>query len=507
MTSHTNRPRRRGHALIWGLILTLFLAELIGAAAVALWYTGDTILPGVQAMGLDLSGMPRGEAGLALVKAWHAKTITVQAGNTSWKLPITQLGYQLDASRMAQLAYEQGRTPASLAALVRRQAPAAISPIWKLDANVAVATLRPLVTPLEAPALDASVHITGSQVLETPLAVGQAVDLTGGIADLEQHASQVLADGRLALTVTPLRPQVIELGAATEQARQLLAGPITIRLYDPVNDQRLTWQVTPAEIGETLALQIPPGNPAAASWAVDAARLKELLRRKAETLTGGQTINPQEALPLLTKTITGPRGEIKLRVYHDAKEHLVKAGETLSSIADDYGIPYPWIQQTNPELGENLRSGQKIIIPSQDEMIPLTPVENKRIIVSIKDQKMQAFENGKIKWDWVISTGIMSGPSASPTSPGVFQVQSRDPNAYANNWDLWMPWFVGFYRPVPTSDFMNGFHGFPKRGGAQLLWTNSLGKPVTYGCVLNTTDNAKLLYDWAEDGVIVEVRR
>jgi lipoprotein-anchoring transpeptidase ErfK/SrfK len=503
MTSHTNRPRRRGHALIWGLILVLFLAELIGAAAVALWYTGDTILPGVQAMELDLGGMPRGEAGLALVKAWQAKTVMVQAGSKSWTLPVTQLGYQLDAGRMAQLAYEQGRTPATLTALARRQAPAAIAPIWKLDSNVAVATLRPLVAPLEIPALDAAVRITGTQVLETPSAVGQAVDLAGGIADLEQHASQVLADGRLALTVTPLRPQVIELGAAAEQARQLLAGAITIRLYDPVNDQRLTWQVTRAEIGETLALQIPPGNPAAASWAVDEARLKELLRRKAETLTGDQTINPQEALPLLTKTIMGPRGEIKLRVYHDAKEHLVKAGETLSSIADDYGIPYPWIQQTNPELGDNLRAGQTILIPSQDEMIPLPPVENKRIIVSIKEQKMQAFENGKVKWDWVISTGIAS----SPTSPGVFQVQSRDPNAYANNWDLWMPWFVGFYRPVPTSDFMNGFHGFPKRGGTLLLWTNSLGKPATYGCVLTTIENAKLLYDWAEDGVIVEVRR
>lgn len=503
MTQQTTRPRRRGHALLWGLILTLFLAELIGAAALALWYTGDTILPGVQAMGLDLGGISKEEAQLALVKAWQAKTITVQAGNASWAIPITQLGYQLDAARMAQLAYEQGRVPATVLALARRQAPAAVAPIWTLDSNAAVATLRPLVAPLEIPALDAAVHITGVHVLETPSAVGQAVDLAGGIADLEQHAARVLADGRLVLSVTPLRPRVIELGAAAEQARQLLAGGITIRLYDPVNDQRLVWEVTPAEIGETLVLQMSADNSTAASWAVDEARLKELLRRKAETLAGEQTINPQEALPLLAQAIIGPRSEIKLRVYHNAREHLVKPGETLSSIADDYGIPYPWIQQANPDLGDNLRSGQKILIPSQDEMIPLPPVENKRIIVSIKDQKLQAFENGKVKWDWVISTGIAS----SPTSPGVFQVQSRDPNAYANNWDLWMPWFVGFYRPVPTSDFMNGFHGFPKRGGTQLLWTNSLGRPVTYGCVLTTTENAKLLYDWAEDGVIVEVRR
>jgi lipoprotein-anchoring transpeptidase ErfK/SrfK len=252
-----------------------------------------------------------------------------------------------------------------------------------------------------------------------------------------------------------------------------------------------------------LALETDPQNPAASAWIVDETKLKELLQKESQTLGIGRYVNPQETLPILKKAIMGPRDEIKLRVLHDAREHTVKSGETLSSIAEDYGIPYPWIQQVNGSSGDNLRAGQKIIIPSQDEMIPLPPVENKRIVVSIKDQKLQAFEDGELKWDWPISTGIPS----SPTSPGMFQVQGRDPNAYANNWDLWMPWFVGFYRPVPTSDFMNGFHGFPKRGGTQILWTNSIGKPVTYGCVLATNENAKLLYDWAQDGVIVEVKR
>ena len=56
-------------------------------------------------------------------------------------------------------------------------------------------------------------------------------------------------------------------------------------------------------------------------------------------------------------------------------------------------------------------------------------------------------------------------------------------------------------------DFMNGFHGFPTRGDKQLLWTNSLGHPVTFGCILLSNDNAKKLYDWADQGVIVEIRK
>jgi lipoprotein-anchoring transpeptidase ErfK/SrfK len=147
--------------------------------------------------------------------------------------------------------------------------------------------------------------------------------------------------------------------------------------------------------------------------------------------------------------------------------------------------------------------GQTITIPSPDELLPLPIVENKRVVVSISDQRMWAYENGALKWEWPVSTGIDS----SPTAPGIFQVQSHEPNAYASSWDLWMPNFMGIYRPVPSSDFMNGFHGFPTRNGANLLWTNSLGHKVTYGCILLSNDNAPRLYDWAEEGVVVEVQR
>jgi lipoprotein-anchoring transpeptidase ErfK/SrfK len=53
---------------------------------------------------------------------------------------------------------------------------------------------------------------------------------------------------------------------------------------------------------------------------------------------------------------------------------------------------------------------------------------------------------------------------------------------------------------------MNGFHGFPTRDGATLLWTGDLGRPVTYGCILVSTSHAANLYDWAAPGVIVEIR-
>ncbi|HRV91553.1 MAG TPA: L,D-transpeptidase, partial [Anaerolineae bacterium] len=83
----------------------------------------------------------------------------------------------------------------------------------------------------------------------------------------------------------------------------------------------------------------------------------------------------------------------------------------------------------------------------------------------------------------------------------------HETNAYAASWNLWMPDFIGIYRPVPTADFMNGFHGFPSRNGATLLWTNDLGHPVTYGCILVDSKHSGNLFEWAEAGVVVEIEK
>jgi lipoprotein-anchoring transpeptidase ErfK/SrfK len=134
-------------------------------------------------------------------------------------------------------------------------------------------------------------------------------------------------------------------------------------------------------------------------------------------------------------------------------------------------------------------------------MLPLPIVWDKRIVVSMSEQRVRVYESGALKWDWIASTGIDS----SPTWTGVYQILSHEPNAYAGNWNLWMPNFLGVYRPVPDADFTNGFHGFPTRGSSQLLWTNSLGTRVTYGCILLSNENAQALYNWAEEGVVVEI--
>jgi lipoprotein-anchoring transpeptidase ErfK/SrfK len=280
----------------------------------------------------------------------------------------------------------------------------------------------------------------------------------------------------------------------------MLAMTVTLEAYDPVRDERINWAVAPEVWSEWLRLAVDPAAADPFTWSLDRQPGVAFLDTLETQLADGRFLDEDATLAALSDAIQAQATAASTRVRHPERRHTVQAGETLSSIGFDYGIPYPWIQQLNPGV-ESLSVGQEIAVPAADALLPLPVVPNKRIEVSLSEQRTRVYESGTLKWDWPSSTGIAD----SPTAPGVFQVQSHEPNAYAGNWDLWMPSFMGIYRPVPTSDFMNGFHGFPTRGNSQLLWTGDLGHPVTYGCILLSSENADLLYAWAEEGVVVEV--
>jgi LysM repeat protein len=310
-----------------------------------------------------------------------------------------------------------------------------------------------------------------------------------------------VTEGQLRPVLRAVQPVVADVATLVAQAEQRLANPLIIGAYDPIGDETVSWTVEPRVWGTWLSPSVDHGDPSRLDWGLDVGPVKAFLRTQSATLAPDRYLDIDQAVEAIRQALATQRGDVRLYVYHRERKHTVQLGETVSSIARDYGMPYPWIQEANPGIGDELQAGQILVIPSPDVFLPLPVVDDKRIVVSISRQTMWAYENGVAKWVWPVSTGIPS----SPTSPGVFQIQSHDQNAYANSWNLWMPYFMGIYRPVPTSHFMNGFHGFPTREGSGLLWTGALGYPVTYGCVLVSTGNAAALYEWAEKGVVVEI--
>jgi lipoprotein-anchoring transpeptidase ErfK/SrfK len=528
------RVRRRGARIAW-LVLTLWLVVI--AAAAGAYYggtqllTGNRILPGVQVMGLDLSGKTTAQAARMLQTTWDERRITLEAAGESWTLPAAQLGVMLDSDATAQQAHRQGRntTDANVTvgaamqtiAYLLRDYPQArqllaqldprladvraitLTPELTFDRRQAADTLRMLAQQLEVAPQDAAITVTDGEIQTTPSVTGQAMDLMGGIGALEARIGELVNEPKLALTLpmATLTPDVVNVDALAQEVAPLLQNEITVHLWDPIKDERLTWTTSPVDLGHWISFARDENGQI--TWNVNEDAVGAYVTAQQETLGAERYIDRQVAMPALLGAFENRTSDVELRVHYFDRTHTVQSGETLSSIAEDYGLPYPWLMKANPDLGDQLSVGQEIIVPSQDALLPLPPIENKRIKISIAKQRMQAYEDGKLKWDWVVSTGLPD----SPTSPGVYQVQSHEGTAYANQWDLYMPFFMGIYKPSPDGEVMNGFHGFPSRDNKQLLWTKNLGRPVTYGCVLLSTENAETLYHWADEGVIVEITK
>ncbi len=486
------RMWRRGSLLAGGLLAAMMAAGLV-------WFQqSDYLLPGVSVLGVEVGGMTQAEATAVLSHYWQQQTIALEADGFGLLVPPDALGMQFDAEATAVLAHQFSHSPRRWLQWLDNRGHLPSPPVWEFNPALAAAGLQALSPELAVPAKNAELVWADGRLRQNPALAGQKLDVPATLSRLAQNPAQVFADGRLPLAVQPVFPAIADVSQAAAALNGLLETAVTLSAYDPISDETVTRVLEPAVWGEWLAWQLNPGG-SLAGWSLDDGRLQAFL---AADWGEGRFVDGAVAGTAVVQAIASRQPQINLRLYHPPQQHIVQPGETVASIGRAYGIPYPWIQQANPSSDDQLWVGQTLTIPSPDVMVPLPVARGKRIMVSLSQQRLWAYENGQLKWEWPVSSGIDS----SPTWPGVFQVQNHEPNAYAANWDLWMPNFMGIYRPVPTSDFMNGFHGFPTRDGVNLLWTGNLGSQVTYGCIMLSNANMALLYAWAETGTIVVVQ-
>lgn len=503
------RPARRWRlrgALLLGGALSLMgtgLCALTLLAGVGLLIASDQVLPGVSAAGVDLGGMSQSEAAQALSTAWGADGLLLRDGARTWRVSAARAGMTLDAAATAAAAYAWGRSAGGLTGLIKALLGGAdVAPAVQVDAAALTAWLEEMRAQVDVPPVNAGVRLVNGRAEPSPPRDGRALDVAATVARVVADPAGELTDGALDLMTVPIAPAITDAAPLVAQVSALLASPFALNGYDPIRDEWQRWTAPPEvwsawltaepDASSALGLRLGVDTQAARAFVEGAARFAD-----------GRYVDADEAVAAMQEALAQNTPRATVRIRHGETVYEVRAGQTLAAIAEEVGIPYPYLQAANPGVNtEALSVGQRLTIPSPDILVPLPPVPHKRIIVSRSQQHLWAYENGQVIFDWVISTGLPS----SPTALGVFQVQIHEPNAYAQQWNLYMPHFVGFYRPGPGAEVWNGFHGFPTRGGGYLLWTGDLGRPVTYGCVLLSLENAAALYDWAEEGVIVEVR-
>jgi LysM repeat protein len=268
--------------------------------------------------------------------------------------------------------------------------------------------------------------------------------------------------------------------------------------------------VRPARAGESYTVQ--PGDTLARisrDYGVDLNALAV-----ANHLVNPNLIFPGQILIIPDATLSEEAAEAAgpspppVQLAAPAGEHVVQPGDTLYRVAITYGLTIQDLQHANSLPNVNvIFPGQRLRIPANGAALagatpappPPAPVAAKRIVVDKSEQRAYVYQSGELLWTFVVSTGM----PGSDTWNGTFQVRSKIPEAYAYNWALRMPYWLGFYH---TGYLENGFHALPIMSSGAILWEGYLGTPVSYGCVILNYPDAQTLYNWAEIGTQVIVQ-
>lgn len=506
--TETLRKKKKGInftflAIVAGLcfMLLIFVPVLIAFGTFTFYQVNNLILPGIYVGATELTGLNTQEAAVELHKTWNLENEILAAdGLHSWILQPSDLGLTLDPIQTAQEAYEVGHGQSLVAELAQMiyafRNGWGITPVIIFNPEMAQAMLESMNGQIYKPAQDGTIVYVNGEFSPVPSELGYEINIEESLKPLLEDSNAVLESGQLKIILKPVLPQVTDVSDSLIKAQHLLDTLVVVRGYDPIYDEKFEWTVPRDVIGSWIT--ISPGDQGPVIN-VNEDQVRGYLTSLDDELGPDRWIDPADSTPQIAQALRNEE-PANLSILHKPFSYIVKPGDTLLKIGWNLGFPFWMILNANPGIDpDNLTAGQVLTIPSRNDLLPLPVVENKRIILSISKQRMWVYENGELLGKHVISTGI----DRSPTQPGVFQVQTHDPKAYASVWDLTMPNFLGIYEAWPG--FMNGIHGLPTLSNGRRLWANILGRPASYGCIILDLKTAKWLYNWAENGVVVEI--
>ena len=227
-------------ALVSGV--TLFLGILIASTlGYQLMYAGR-IFPGVSVAGVDLSGLTRDEAALKLNQTLSypiTGKILFRDGEKVWVASPAELGMVFDPSSTAGAAFQLGRSGGLFGSLTgqiqARSSGADVPAVILFDQRVATQYLSQIGAQIDQPMMEASLQLEGTNVVAKAGQVGRELKIEATMVYLGAQL-QTFTDGEVSLVVREIQPQILDVSAQAEAARQVLSQPLTLTIQNSTED-------------------------------------------------------------------------------------------------------------------------------------------------------------------------------------------------------------------------------------------------------------------------------
>ena len=214
------------------LFLGLLIAWTLGYQ---LLYAGR-IFPGVSVAGVDLSGMKPSDAAFELNETLSypiTGKILFRDGEKVWVATPAELGMVFDPSSSAMTAYRVGRSGGLFGALSGQLHAGGlgvhVAPVVIFDQRVAFQYLSQISTQINQPVVEAGLSLNGTEIVTQPGQVGRELKIDATLIYLGAQL-QTFSDGEVKLVVQEVQPQILDVSAQAEMARQVLGQPLTLMI-------------------------------------------------------------------------------------------------------------------------------------------------------------------------------------------------------------------------------------------------------------------------------------
>ncbi len=473
-------------------LVSLYVLVFVGSHV-----TSGRVFPNVWALGVYLGEQTVDEAEASLLSAWADQIkIELRDGERKWDVSPEEMGLRLNARPMAEAARNVGMAGMPFGW--------AIEPVVEIEQGLAQEFLLDLGLDSEIRPVNANYTLQEGEVIGVVGSDGRRMDVSLVLERLNDDVLNIVKNRRMDLIMTVISPEVLDPAPYLEDARALVANPFQLVGYDPYANDYISWQTTP----ETFVSWLQAGSNGLTLNDEDFAPFLDAQNASLE----GQDVrylDTNETMNKVRDAIAAKAQQVNLRVRYRPTQYEVTYGDRAYGIARKTGIPYFLLEEANAGRDLNtLSPGDVLNVPSRDVTMPYDPVPSKRIVIDLGKQSLVAYENGQEVFRWLVSSGM----SSAPTSPGIYQILTHNEVAAGSSFTLcssqgcgqWqMYWFMGIYEVTPG--LMNGFHGAVLLPNGTYLGGNSVGQPFTFGCIMSLNENAELLYQWAEQGTVVEI--
>lgn len=484
----------QGSRLIGGLVVVVLLFGL------ARLVFSPNIGPRVRSLDVALGGMSVDFAATTLEQTFREQEIEIRLdGSIYARVAPSEIGIRIDGPQTAQQAKEVG-----LQSILFGET---IPPVLEVSFADAQSYLLDLTDDIYVPPYEAGYKWENEQLIGIPGTPSRELDVATTLQPLLDDPLNIVERGRFDLITVSTPPNVIDPEPYYDEALAFVTSDFTLIGYDPFTNEYQYWRTKREEMASWLVVR--DDGITVRSDGLD--RFVRTVNTLLNAEENARYINEDDTSRLLGEAIARGESQVYLRIRYLPFAYEVVRGDSGFLIGRKVGIPFRLINEENPNVEWNLLSpGQEIMIPSLDQVMPEDPIPNKRIVVDLDRLWLVLYEDGERIRSWRVSSGRFD----APTSPGIYQILSKDGVARGSTFDLcnsvtnqcgqWvMEDFMSIYEVAPG--LMNGFHGPVTLPNGGYLEGGSSQTRTTYGCIMSDPADATFLFEWSEVGTVVEI--